>query len=268
MRVVVTGLAVAMWLVAGAASAQDAKVQAGMKVYDAQKCGMCHAVAGKGNAKNPLDGVGAKLSDAQIKEWIVAPAEAAKKANSTAEAPDEGLRQAAGRRRRRARRLHEEPQQEVAHRGFPIDASACRKAGGNARLSFSDRLGSRVRAVRTSGRPARQRRLPRVPRRPRGQARGRHVGVRRRGDVRRVGARAARPDVRGLPRRPRARRSCRTRRSSKPADCTTCHDSRGVRQERARPRGGGGQARARRAPTVTARTTSCRRRTRSRARTT
>ena len=48
---------------------------------------MCHAVAGKGNAKNPLDGVGAKLTDAQIKEWIVAPAEAAKKANSTAKPP-------------------------------------------------------------------------------------------------------------------------------------------------------------------------------------
>ena len=87
MRVVVAGLAMAVWLVAGAASAQDAKVQAGMKVYDAQKCSMCHAVAGKGNAKNPLDGVGAKLSDAQIKEWIVAPVDAAKKANSTKKPP-------------------------------------------------------------------------------------------------------------------------------------------------------------------------------------
>lgn len=63
--------------------AQDAKVQQGMKVFDAQKCSMCHAVAGKGNKKAPLDGVGKKLSEAQIKEWIVEPAAAAKKANST-----------------------------------------------------------------------------------------------------------------------------------------------------------------------------------------
>jgi mono/diheme cytochrome c family protein len=87
MRVIVTGLAVAVWLVAGVASAQDAKVAAGQKVYEAQKCSMCHAVAGKGNAKNPLDGVGAKLSEAQIKEWIVTPADAAKKASSTAKPP-------------------------------------------------------------------------------------------------------------------------------------------------------------------------------------
>ena len=87
MRAIVAGLAVAMWLVAGAASAQDAKVQAGMKVYEAQKCSMCHAIAGKGNAKNPLDGVGKKLTEAQIKEWIVTPAEAATKAKSTAKPP-------------------------------------------------------------------------------------------------------------------------------------------------------------------------------------
>jgi len=87
MRLIVASLAAAMWLATGVASAQDAKVAAGQKVYDAQKCSMCHAVAGKGNAKNPLDGVGAKLSDAQIKEWIVTPAEAAKKANSTAKPP-------------------------------------------------------------------------------------------------------------------------------------------------------------------------------------
>ena len=34
---------------------------------------MCHSVAGVGNKKFPLDGVGAKLSAADIKEWIVNP---------------------------------------------------------------------------------------------------------------------------------------------------------------------------------------------------
>ena len=51
------------------AAAQDAKH--GEAVYAAQKCSMCHAIAGKGKAANPLDGVGAKLSAADIKQWIV-----------------------------------------------------------------------------------------------------------------------------------------------------------------------------------------------------
>ena len=50
------------------ASAQPDK---GAQVFVAQKCSMCHAVAGKGNAKGPLDGVGAKYSAADLREWIV-----------------------------------------------------------------------------------------------------------------------------------------------------------------------------------------------------
>ncbi len=54
---------------------QDAaKVEAGKKVYDAQKCSACHMVAGKGSKMSPLDGVGAKLSVADIRMWIVEPA--------------------------------------------------------------------------------------------------------------------------------------------------------------------------------------------------
>ncbi len=62
-------------------SAQDAA--RGEQVYAAQKCSMCHQVAGKGNKMSPLDGVGKKLSAADTKEWIVDPAAAATKANST-----------------------------------------------------------------------------------------------------------------------------------------------------------------------------------------
>ena len=58
---------------AGSASAQDAKIEKGKQVYAAQKCGMCHSIDGKGNARGPLDGVGAKLSAADIKQWIVDP---------------------------------------------------------------------------------------------------------------------------------------------------------------------------------------------------
>lgn len=67
------------------ASAQD--VKKGEQVYNAQKCQTCHSIAGKGKKTNPLDGVGSKLSAADIKEWIVDPKAAAAKAKSTKKPP-------------------------------------------------------------------------------------------------------------------------------------------------------------------------------------
>ena len=67
------------------ASAQDAKK--GEEVYTAQKCSTCHSIAGKGGKTFPLDGVGGKLSAAEIKEWIVDPAGAMKKHGSTKKPP-------------------------------------------------------------------------------------------------------------------------------------------------------------------------------------
>lgn len=55
-------------MLAGSASAQDAA--AGAKVYTDQKCSLCHSIAGKGNAKGSLDGVGTKLPAADIRAWI------------------------------------------------------------------------------------------------------------------------------------------------------------------------------------------------------
>jgi mono/diheme cytochrome c family protein len=55
--------------VAVPAIAQDAK--AGEKVYIDQKCSVCHSIAGKGNAKGPLDDVGNKLPAADIRAWLV-----------------------------------------------------------------------------------------------------------------------------------------------------------------------------------------------------
>ena len=55
-------------LAAGKSAAQDAA--AGAKVFVDQKCSLCHSVAGKGNAKGPLDEVGTKLSAADIRSWI------------------------------------------------------------------------------------------------------------------------------------------------------------------------------------------------------
>ncbi len=52
-------------------SAQD--IEKGKAVYTANKCQTCHAIEGKGNKKFPLDGVGKKLSAADITNWITDP---------------------------------------------------------------------------------------------------------------------------------------------------------------------------------------------------
>jgi mono/diheme cytochrome c family protein len=64
-------------LTASAASAQS--IDAGQKVYAAQKCSICHSIGGVGNKKGPIDDVGAKLSADEIRQWIAdAPTMAAK----------------------------------------------------------------------------------------------------------------------------------------------------------------------------------------------
>lgn len=63
------------------AAAEDAA--GGAEVYTAQRCQICHLVAGKGNKNSPLDGVATRLSAADIREWIVDPAAAATKHGST-----------------------------------------------------------------------------------------------------------------------------------------------------------------------------------------
>lgn len=55
------------------AHAQAPGAEKGMKVFAASKCSMCHSIAGKGNAKGPLDDVGAKLSADEIRQWLVDP---------------------------------------------------------------------------------------------------------------------------------------------------------------------------------------------------
>jgi mono/diheme cytochrome c family protein len=66
-------------------AAQDA--QKGAEVYTAQKCMACHSISGKGNKSNPLDGVGAKLSATDIRQWIVSPKEMSTKTKSTKKPP-------------------------------------------------------------------------------------------------------------------------------------------------------------------------------------
>jgi mono/diheme cytochrome c family protein len=68
--------------------AQDAtKVERGKAVYTEQKCKMCHSIAGEGNAKGPLEGVGTKLSADEIKQWLVSPKEMTEKTKATRKPP-------------------------------------------------------------------------------------------------------------------------------------------------------------------------------------
>jgi mono/diheme cytochrome c family protein len=69
MRSIVLGVVLAVG-VAGSAAAQDARAK-GEQIYVAQKCSICHSIAGKGNPKGALDGVGSKLTADEIRLWIV-----------------------------------------------------------------------------------------------------------------------------------------------------------------------------------------------------
>jgi mono/diheme cytochrome c family protein len=71
--VTLVGAALATTVVTAQAP-DPAKVAAGLKAFTTQKCATCHAIAGKGNKSSPLDGVGAKLSQADIHAWLTDPA--------------------------------------------------------------------------------------------------------------------------------------------------------------------------------------------------
>lgn len=69
-------------------SAQDkSKIERGMKVYEQQKCSLCHSIEGKGNKKGALDGVGSKLTADEIRQWLVKPAEMTAKTKATRKPP-------------------------------------------------------------------------------------------------------------------------------------------------------------------------------------
>lgn len=84
---VAVGLAMAALPSLASAGQDPAQVKRGQEVYAAQKCQGCHAIDGKGNKTNPLDGVGKKLKTDEIREWIVHPKEMATKAQSKKKPP-------------------------------------------------------------------------------------------------------------------------------------------------------------------------------------
>lgn len=81
----ITGFGVvALLSVSIPAQAQSKELIAkGEAVYTANKCSLCHSIAGKGQAKGPLDDVGGKLKAEDIREWIVDPAKMAKEHKAT-----------------------------------------------------------------------------------------------------------------------------------------------------------------------------------------
>jgi len=64
-------------VIAGASAvAQDAgQIEAGRKLYERERCATCHQIGGRGNRLFPLDGVGARLSVADIRRWFTHTAE-------------------------------------------------------------------------------------------------------------------------------------------------------------------------------------------------
>jgi mono/diheme cytochrome c family protein len=67
--------------------AEQGDAKRGQEVYTAQKCQLCHAIGGKGGKTSPLDGVGAKLTADDIRQWITHPTEMTAKAKSTKKPP-------------------------------------------------------------------------------------------------------------------------------------------------------------------------------------
>ena len=70
-----TDSAVAVQVRIGPQGAQPSDVERGRAVYEAQRCRRCHSIGGEGNARYPLDGVGTRLTDREVRTWIVSPQE-------------------------------------------------------------------------------------------------------------------------------------------------------------------------------------------------
>jgi mono/diheme cytochrome c family protein len=66
------------------AAAQDnAKAAQGAALFTAQKCTMCHSIAGKGNPKGALDKMTAKNKAEHVRQWLQDPEGMRAKSNAT-----------------------------------------------------------------------------------------------------------------------------------------------------------------------------------------
>lgn len=46
------------------------RIEAGSQIYKEQSCALCHSIAGQGNPRNPLDGVGTKHTASELRNFI------------------------------------------------------------------------------------------------------------------------------------------------------------------------------------------------------
>jgi len=82
MKVCILAMTFAAVLLCAASARAQTPVEKGMAVFTAQKCSLCHSVAGKGNPKGPLEDAVSKLSNEDIREWLVHPGEMREKAHA------------------------------------------------------------------------------------------------------------------------------------------------------------------------------------------
>ncbi len=78
MKQVIATLIGVAFLAATVSAQADPKVAAGKKLFSTKNCVKCHMAEGKGNKKLRMDGTTApvaKLSAADIQQWILSPAE-------------------------------------------------------------------------------------------------------------------------------------------------------------------------------------------------
>jgi len=54
-------------------SVSDTILAEGRRVYDAEGCAACHSIARVGSPRSPLDGVGSRLQEEDLRLWIVSP---------------------------------------------------------------------------------------------------------------------------------------------------------------------------------------------------
>lgn len=68
--------------VASAAPGNAARLEAGRAAFERLGCTRCHAIEGRGNPARPLDGVGARLDRAALRDWALGTGEASEELSS------------------------------------------------------------------------------------------------------------------------------------------------------------------------------------------
>lgn len=60
----------------------DAEAERGRAVYTEQGCSSCHSIAGRGNPRHVLDGVGARREPGELREWATGTGNATRELSS------------------------------------------------------------------------------------------------------------------------------------------------------------------------------------------